>query len=264
MLALYIACSAPNSDVPGSGMKGLSPEGLADSAASPVQPSSFAVRSLAYGLGWDRTGTEAVGSGWRTTNDLGYRVELQSGQLVSYSLRLHPCELAAPAAPGIGWLGGVAHAGHSDLGDPSNLPASRAEDIAAAEDAVISRISFEETEYCEAAYTIARADGSTLNQPEEPVMEGLSIHMEGTWQKAGAEPVAFLLQSTIPSEEYAGLPEIWSGGDGPDGTLRATRRLGRLFSGMDFEQETDARLAKRALLNLSENAVLEFWLETLD
>lgn len=210
------------------------------------------------------------GGGWTTVNDLGYRVEVELGYLVSYSASLSPCTPAdtstsTTASLGERLLGGLllpqtAFAGHASVADPSQIEAPTIEDLALPTDRTFGAIDFEPADYCWVHYLAAQADEDTPSLPTDAEMEGATLYLEGqVWiDDAHAEP--FSLRATTASGVLASLRE--AAPDDPSAaaeaaSLTVVRDLAHAFDGFDFATDDPAELDRLVLRHLVQEATVE-------
>ena len=213
------------------------------------------------------------GGGWTTVNDLGYRVEVELGYLVSYSASLSPCTPAGTAdtssstTASLGerllgrlMLPGTAFAGHASAADPSQIEAPTLEDLALPTDRSFGATEFEPADYCWVHYLAAQADEDTPSLPADAEMEGATLYLEGqVWiDDAHAEP--FTLRATTASGVLVDLRQAPSddpSAAGEAATLTVVRDLAHAFDGFDFATDDPAELDRLVLRHLVQEATVE-------
>ena len=219
------------------------------------------ISSVTYALAWDTSGTTPLPgeAGWAVTTDLGYRVEVTRGYLTSYSLFLGSCpEASLQVWPSLG-LVGTAHAGHSVLGDASTLLTPWVESLTAPQDTTLAPVTFPEARYCEASYLVARADGKTLNLPQDAELKNVSLLLEGRYLAPGAAaPTPFSYKTTL---SHGANAEISLTGEGSSARITAHRRLAHLFDGIDLSTESEGRVLRAVLARLIEDTTFSAALE---
>ena len=243
-----------------------------DSAGS----EGVSLSSVEYILSFSWGDAEALDSGgWATVNDLGYRVEVEHGYLISYSASLSPCTPATDttsdanttASLGERLLGELllpqtAFAGHSSVADPSQLEAPTVEDLSRPESRTLGTLSFEPADYCWAHYLAAQADEDTPSLPTDADLEGITLTLEGqVWlDETHSEP--FVVNATTASGVLVDLDAALSDGDdltdeGRHATLKITRDLAHAFDGFDFTTDDPSDLDRLVLRHLVQEASIE-------
>ena len=215
------------------------------------------IRSGVFQLDWDMESEPA--SELSIENNLGYQIEVSRGYFSSYSVRLYPCveissaQLILPISS--------ASAGHSDILIPGNWMNPIVEDLLN-RDNITQEKSFEEHQVCELVYTLARADGSSQNLPEDIELENLSIYVEGTWRKDGAEQ-RFMWVSNLPAERVFSLDNCTRHehyDDGKGMVIQLTRDISGVFDNIDFANGVDEQNgALQMLTNLVQDTQLHCW-----
>lgn len=278
------AFCTPDSGSDSGGSQDPSDAGVAGSgdfdSAAPVSPeASGAPGSLRYLLAWSWGSAVPAddGGSWRTTNDLGFEVEVTGGYLVTYSMQLVECEEAdgaegseesevESASLGGMWQalfgGGLARAGHAYVEDgPAVMNIPQIEGLAAPRALDLGTRYVGEARYCSAHYLVARADDETADEswPEDVDMWRIALHLEGTWRAAGDEEATpFEIRTNLGNARLDALAEALDTSTG-SATLTVYRELGTLFDGVDFETEgadNDA-LARGVLAALIDHTELE-------
>ncbi|MCA9541003.1 MAG: hypothetical protein KC620_19015 [Myxococcales bacterium] len=237
---------------------------------------SVATATVGYRLEWDTSRVEPAEAGWSVTTDLGYRVTLTRGYLVSYQASLVPCSqveatqgaLDTAAQVFFALIGvSTAHAGHDDVPDPTRLAAPRIESLLRPTALDWGELVVPGTTYCQAHYVVARADDSAAPWPRDVEMSRVSAYIEGTWQQGDAEPVAFTVNSSLANGRLVDLfPEGHFGetdaaltiDTAAEGALVLIRRdLGGLFDGIDFATADDRTVERTLLTTLIDGLVIE-------
>ncbi len=227
---------------------------------------------LDYQLIWDWGRAEATATGWRTVNDLGYRIEVTNGYLVSHSAALLACtpaelgpweRLIDSISAGLGLDPAIAQAGHSALdAEPTQVIAPVGESLDRPRDADLGAVVVQAPAraYCQAHYAIGRAAGDGI--------EGGSIHLEGRFRSDAGAWQAFELDSALAwghiavirtpdeteNEEETSLRLV---GDAPV-RIEIHRDLGALFDSVDFEAMDAETRAKAVLLALARSTRFEW------
>ncbi len=196
------------------------------------------VRSeVGYTLDWEWGRAEALSTGgWSTVTDLGYRVEVTAGAVVTRNLELVPCHVPLPipraALPWSLFAPVPVAAGHSSLApNESKISTSYSEDLAAPKARFLETKVVTDPEYCRAHYLIAREKGTALGA------EALSV--VGTWSRAPdwvATP--FRLKSASAYGDFRELRD--AGGSVARRTIvggiqvTVKRSLSTMLDGIDF------------------------------
>jgi len=225
---------------------------------------------IRYELGWRAQGASDAASasgGWQVTNDLGYRVRVERGYVVSRSMELVECprDARAPSAA-LAWLAGalgpsLAHAGHSSLlPNPAAITTPLVESLTAPRQLVAGRVAVVPQAYCRAHYLVARAERDARDLPADVDMVGKSLLLEGSYLAPGAtDPVAFRVATSIANGALLDLaapgapPSPGSRAyDGAAGVVRVTieRDRAHLFDGIGFASASEQDVARRVLGNL--------------
>ena len=249
ILALCVSCSEPSRPAPGS------------------DPGPGQVR---YILGWDTGRVMDAEGGWVVETDLGYLVEVSGAYLVSFSMEIVEC-VPDPSILGAIWSlldpVATAWAGHPGDGlNPAAIASSRVEDMVSLETTVAGMTEPGADRYCRAHYLVARADALTEGLPEDVVLEGRSLFLEGVWSRGG-ERRAFVIETSLAAGM---LHEIYPpGGFGQEGLafeadtgsggveVRITRDPAAFFDGVDFETMSERDMARQALRNLIAATIIE-------
>ncbi len=234
-------------------------------------PDGPPLMELRYELGWRARGTsdapDADGGVWQVTNDLGYRVRVERGYVVSRSMELVECPHEARATgTALAWLvgalgPGLAHAGHSSLQpNPAAITTPQIESLTAPRRLVAGRVAVLPQAFCRAHYLVARAERDARGLPADVDMVGKSLRLEGSYLAPGAsDPVAFRVATSIANGALVDLtaagapPALGSRTHGADaGVVRVTieRDRAHLFDGVAFASTSEQDVARRVLANL--------------
>ena len=213
---------------------------------------------VGYTLDWEWGRARPVRSGgWTTITDLGYHVQINSGEVVTRNLELVACH--GQTGPGkASWLPALlapptAWAGHSSLvPSESKIANSYTEDLARPGPMFLETRVVTDPEYCKAHYLVARgkrtAPGTT------------ALRLAGTWSKgAGSAGTAFELRSAAAYGAFRGLrgPQGKPQRQSIVGGLQITvkRSLGSLLDGIDFDSglsDTAGMSVLRQIVNRSQ------------
>ena len=229
-----------------------------------------------YSLEWDTTGAQRSQSGdaWTLDTDLGYRVQLAEGFLVSHSVELVECDarpqpLAQALLDSLSTLAvRPARAGHAPSLNPSAFRSSYVEPIVAAAPTTTSRVLVGGRRYCDVDYLIARADVSAVGLPKAVDMVGKSLYLRGVYAARRQRPVPFTIATTVASGRRAGLFRPGHFGDeefravfdasSGDVVVRLRRRLAGMFDGVDFARSPERDWPHRILANLVDDMTVVY------
>lgn len=199
--------------------------------------------TVRYLLTWDDAGIDMRDGAWTTTNDLGYRVTLTKGYVVSLATQLTLCqsERAQPLR-------------NDQLEDnPTLVLDPLVEDMMTR-----APIEFGEIDnngsgpYCKGFYLLARGEPDTRAMPSEPDLVGISIAFVGSYMgPEGGEAQAFEISTSFANglnselvdaqTEMPFMHEL----DARSLELRVTRKTARIFDGIDFRTHTGRQLEIR-------------------
>lgn len=224
----------------------------------PAQAESGSIRySAAWAWG---DAIDTPGPGWEVTNDLGYRVQVESGAVVFYSVQLLACEHehAETVWQRLGdWLGSslgpvTAHAGHGDEENPAEVMPVLVESLAEPGTVALGSVQVSEPAWCQGHYLIAQGvDGA---------MSGRSLTVSGTVTGPDGTTAPFAIDTALAWGAPADLRLPYDGEDSParhaeigDETIEIVvlRALDTLFDGVDFAGMDETEQAKGLLRNLT-------------
>lgn len=249
----------------------LTAAGLAGCRSDPARS---APHSASYRLEWSSDGAaiDPGGTGWQTTNDRGYRVHLERGYLVDYSMELVECEKVAlepvDALFSVGLMEGTAWAGHAPTTpNPAAIHTPHIEALHTPADADVGSMLLAGQRYCKVHYLIARANRSAVGLPDDVDMVERSLYVRGASQAAtAAAPRPFELTTSAAN---AVLTELFPPGQfGARGAAVVVdtghesarvvihRTLKSLFDGIDFDTMPPARMERQVLQNLIDHTVI--------
>jgi hypothetical protein len=212
------------------------------------------IRGATWSLTWDTDRiTRPEGGGWSVDTDRGYRVHVDSGWLVDYSVSLGLCDSGGQGGGGsaLGRFFGVRSAYAHEDGNASTIDLQHAEDLTG--DLEPHRpwsAAFAAARYCRVHWLAGRGD-PRVDSPEGIDLQGLSLVLAGTWERDGVRhdlavstwwPQGYLvdLDATAPDDGEARIARI---------TVK--RSLGTLFDGIDLAIATDEQIAGSILENLA-------------
>ena len=227
-----------------------------------------APHTVSYRLEWDQEGVvpHSGGAGWQTTNDRGYRVHLERGYLVNYSMELVECPkeaLESGTDPLWAWFPvQTAWAGHMPTTpNPAAIHTPHIEALHAPVDFEVGSMLLAAQRYCRIHYLVARANRSAVGLPEDVDMVERSLWVRGTYQGAAAATAQpFELATSAANATLTDLfPPGRFGSQGAaivvdtgkeDARVVIHRRLKPLFDGVDFDTMPPARIERQVLQNL--------------
>lgn len=205
--------------------------------------SSTAAREgvILYRTGWAWGDAVPTADGWTVTNDLGFVVMVEKAYLVNYTVQLLECEDHTHASLLDSLMPDTVLAGHGVGINPALVEASFIENFTHPETIEFGKVTVESVAYCEAHYLIARAGSETRFQPGDIEMYGVSLYVEGKYQKMdSAEITPFTAQTHLANGKQLTLhlpddsmPVYVEVGEEPVEIL-VQRRLDSLFDGVDF------------------------------
>lgn len=238
------------------------------------------VEALHYRTTWntERLTWHADG-GWSVETDLGYRVRIDRGRLVTHSIELVACTddgAAATDAPRRSPLTllrpRVALAGHGESNNPTKVVVARGEDLTRPETMALGQVELDGVplaeSYCE-GFLLAAA--SALDTATESAEQGsASLVLEGSWRAPGSgedQPLALRSELAwggagalaVEQPRRVSLAALTGRGDveswrpsrsSAQAQVTLERDLGALFDGLDLassDPETQARAVLRAL-----------------
>ncbi len=221
---------------------------------------------LIYRLQWELGAAQPSpdGLGWVVDTDLGYTVHVESGWISTYSVQLIECEdqddahthddddLAALWNAVAG--SGVAWAGHSGETDASISTAGVVETLDGTMTAELAAVTVtNSTRYCEAHWLAFRAD-DTVQGNDDGSLDGRTLWLTGTYRAPGDDVDSpFIIETSLGNGVILGLPTVIDTAS-TGAVITVRRELGRLFDGVEFATDADARIEQRILANLVASA----------
>ena len=222
---------------------------------------------VSYRLEWSWEGVSARsdGSGWDAVNDRGYRVHVDVGYLVDYSMELVECPKEAQASSADWrwiWWPRPAWAGHAPTTpNPAAIYTPHIEALRAATSLDVGSRVLAPQRYCRVHYLIARANRSAVGLPDSVDMVERSLYVLGTYQAAtAAAPQTFeiatsaanaVLTDLFPPGHYGAQGSAVVVDSGQENAHVVIRRaLKSLFDGVDFEAMPPARIERQVLQNV--------------
>lgn len=225
---------------------------------------------------WGKATPAADGQSWEVVNDLGYRIRVTRGYLVTGSAQMVACPHTHAAAPAT--LGqhiaeavsglfapSVALAGHGEESDASRIKTPQVESLTAPSPIHLTAQWGNEPSYCQMHYLLAHGVASAQNLPSDVSMIGNSLLIEGEVRGPGqAEATAFTIKSPLAWGNNIALTAA-DGSIAPatgvkSGTflhLIIRRDLGNVFDGVDFVNMTPPDQAKQVLRSIIQNTSVE-------
>ena len=218
--------------------------------------------SARYIYAWDMTGVEVVGEdgAWATMTDLGYRVTVVAGYVVSASVQLTACPADDSSTAWWRQLIGVpaARAGHGTEGNPAAVTQALVERLHATATREIGTVNALSDRLCGVHYLVGPADRDSLDLPESPQMVDRSLYLEGRWRAPGSDVEHPFVVDTAMS--WGVLSELYPPGRFRDaGAQREVdtasggvlvvigRRAATMFDGIAFAEQTERTLPTRVL-----------------
>jgi len=228
-------------------------------------------RSVRYVLEWKMSKVEETpgAAGWEITNDLGYRVHVTRGYLVTRSLELIPCNPVPPLAALLKRIGDrigprPAYAGHSAIADPSATKNAEVESLLSPRSHAVATLYPGPQKYCQAHYLIARADPSATGLPSEVDMVDQSLRLEGWFRRPGdSQETPFTVVTAVGNGKLLDLPRGLGEGScalntaSTSGVVVVRRNLDTIFDHVDFANMPDKRIGREVLQNLINDTEIE-------
>ena len=225
---------------------------------------------VSYVLEWKKTKVEQspAGDGWEVTNDLGYRVGLTRGYVVTRSLELIPCNPVPPISL-LRRLGNFigprpAYAGHSAIADPSATKKAEVESLLNPQPHSVATLYPGPQKYCQTHYLIARADQSANGLPADVDMVDQSVRLEGWFRRPGVnDRTPFAVATGIANGKLFELPRrqdqpsLALNTESASGVILVRRDLDSIFDHVDFANMDAKRIGREVLANLINNAEIE-------
>ncbi|MCW1968979.1 MAG: hypothetical protein KIH69_012785 [Anaerolineae bacterium] len=225
---------------------------------------------------WGKAKPAADGQSWEVVNDLGYRIRVTRGYLVTGNAQMVACphthaavpatlgEQIAEAVTGL-FAPSVAMAGHGEEGDPSRIKTPQVESLTAPIPIHLTAQWGNEPNYCEMHYLLAYGIASAQNLPSEVSMIGSSLLIEGEVRGPGqTEATPFSIKSPLAWGSNKALIATDGSIDPKTGVTAGTflhliirRDLGNVFDGVDFVKMPPPDQAKQVLRSIIENTSVE-------
>jgi hypothetical protein len=209
-------------------------------------------------LGWNTDGVEFdAAGGFTITTNLGYRVHIQTGNLVLHRVALIPCPVAPASTTAFLSLSIASAFAHDETADPSSMETLAVSDLVHPKTTEIGANAFAPVRYCQVYWLVARGmDGATAADGLD--MSNRSIYFEGTWERNGDSgpllvdtwwPTGIItdMKSIVDSDVYntaaaeSSVHFMWIGIDVP---------LGKLFDDIELAADSDAIIADSILDNI--------------
>ena len=215
---------------------------------------------IRYTLAWDTEGITITPNNWEVVNDLGYRVQVEQGYLVSNQTRLIACEHTHGL---IEWLQhrlGMpkAQAGHGADVDEAAIFDASVESLTAFTAISFGSVTVHEPSYCQAHYLAARALRDTRNLPTDTDLFNITLWVSGTYSDAERTNVPFSISTNlnygqiIPLQTPS-LQSIHAEVGAQPVEVEIVRSVRHLFDGVDFVSMDEAQQGKAILWNMLKN-----------
>jgi len=269
--------------------RGLAPAGVAVcvlvtvlAGACGPRPAAPALRTahrVEYRLDWvwERATATSDGAAWEVVNDLGYRVRVTRGYVVSYSMELVECPKERTPIS-VGSLGrlprsifeSTAFAGHaSGTPNPAAIHPMQVESLTAPRARDAGTVTLAPQTYCQLHYLVGRASRDAAGLPPDLDMVDTSLHIDGTYVAPGASTtVPFVIHTAAAYgalfDHAAHMPAIRvdTGSNGARVVVR--RHLGSIFDGVDFAQMRPPVMASQTLKALIDHVDVQIDLVSED
>jgi hypothetical protein len=206
------------------------------------------------------------------TSNLGFEVRVERGFVVDTSASLVDClgpggDVWRPAGERASSrlaraLVGVAHAGHSQVADPSSLARATLTDLTTADgDRVAGETRFPEARYCHVHLVIAGGAAPSPYTATLPTVDTTrtSLYVRGAFRRAGGELRPLELRSASADALLVDLPSVVEGPlTGRAAVVVLERRLATMFDDVALDAldapGAPAAAAKAVLRNLDRRA----------
>ena len=223
--------------------------------------------SVSYSAAWEwGEAIDTPGPGWEVTNDLGYRVQVETGAVVFYSAELLDCEhehtetLWQRLGNLLGELTGpaTAYAGHTDENNPAEVMPILVESLAEPVMIELGSVQVSEPAYCQGHYLVARS--------VEGEMAGRSLSVAGRITGLDGVTQPFAIDTSLAWGIIAELQLPYASSNGSAAIhgeignealeIVVGRRLDTLFDGVEFAGMDATEQAKMILRNLTNHTAL--------
>jgi hypothetical protein len=234
-----------------------------------TQAPAATAHEVRYELAWTDN-VDAVGDGWETANDLGYRIRVSRGWVTSYSVELVECpkdamRSTAERIMATAWsiIEGTAWAGHlSGTPNPAAVHPMQVESLIDSTVYEVGRVMLAPQAYCQLHYLVARAGPDAVGLPTTFDMRDATLHLEGSYRAAGTTTeTPFTLHS---ASAYGQLFDHVAGGaalhfdSGQNAARVVVRRdRARMFDGVDFAHMAERQQASQILKALVDHTQIE-------
>ncbi len=228
-------------------------------------PSAPTGHLVDYTLTWETDDVAFDGDTLRVVNNLGYTIEVDQAYLVTFGVKLVPCEdeLDITLTQILRWMvGGVAHAGHGgENRDPSAARLPRVESLLAPDTVKHAQRVIGNQRYCQVHYLVGPAGPDTLDLPPTDSLDGMSLSFQGRWHRGDvATAVPFTVTSTkaygtlthlYPAGQFQmdAVRQVWDA-DETSGQVVIERRLSTLFNEIEWPMLSVEEVEAQILRNL--------------
>ncbi len=231
----------------------------ADGAAA---ENGVVLSAATWNLGFNTEGIDFhADGGWSVTTNLGYRVTIDTGNIVLHRVALIPCPTEPTETSS--WLGVSIDSAfaHEEESDPSSMETLAAADIIRPKTMEIGANAFAPVRYCQVYWLVARGmAGATAEDGLD--ISNRSVFLKGTWERGGVSgPLS--VDTWWPGGVISDLkdlvkPNLFSTAAAESSVhfawITITVPLGRLFDDIEFDGDSDAIVADSILDNLTMSA----------
>lgn len=221
------------------------------------------VSSASWRLDWITDGVEPGERGWSTTTDLGYRVGLEAGWVLAYSVTLSPCIESTASRSERLWsvIGlGTAYADHPDFDDPSRVETVLPQSLTSPQ-AWTTDTTFEAATYCGLHHLLARGEADSM-APDGSSAFGYSLRSTVRWAREDREDGLEITTNWANGRDWGWnevsteFPEDPTAAASWHADILLARDLGALFDGVELDEASDGEIAWSMLESLLDDATV--------
>lgn len=223
-----------------------------------------------WSLGWKNEGVQFdAAGGFTLTNDLGYRIHVDVGDLVLHRVALVPCSQKTEQTAFFPFISINAAFAHEETSDPSSMETLALSEAGQSKTMEIGANAFAPVRYCQAYWLVARGMAGAV-ATEGLDMSNRSIYFSGTWERDG-QSGKLLIDTWWPMGTFVDLKAITEAAVYENATKEDSVHFGwikidialrRVFDGIDFAVDSEEIVADSVLDNIIATAELTADLRT--
>lgn len=223
-----------------------------------------------WSLGWKNEGVQFdAAGGFTLTNDLGYRIHVDVGDLVLHRVALVPCSQKTAQTANFPLISIKAAFAHEEESDPSSIETLALSEAGQSKTVEIGANAFAPVRYCHAYWLVARGMAGAV-ATDGLDMSNRSIYFSGTWERDG-QSGKLLIDTWWPMGTFTDLKAItdaavYENATNEDsvhfGWFEIDIALGKVFDGIDFAVDSEEIVADSVLDNIIATAELTADLRT--